>query len=91
MARIIGNTIATPTPVADWNQNDSTKADYIKNKPSIDNELLAESENPIQNKAVAKAINNLTELVGDSSVSEQIKGAMDTKSQIQFVTWEEND
>lgn len=33
MAKIIGNTTATPTPVSDWNQNDAMKADYIKNKP----------------------------------------------------------
>ena len=31
---IIGNTTATPYPQPDWNQNDATKADYIKNKPS---------------------------------------------------------
>ena len=32
MAKIIGNTTATPMPVADWNQNNSKKADYIKNR-----------------------------------------------------------
>jgi hypothetical protein len=35
MAKIIGNTTATPTPRPDWNQTDSTKADYIKNKPIV--------------------------------------------------------
>lgn len=35
MAKIIGNTTATPNPQADWNQTDSTKTDYIKNKPVI--------------------------------------------------------
>lgn len=35
---IIGNTTATPNPRPDWNQDDSTKADYIKNKPKILNE-----------------------------------------------------
>lgn len=35
MARIIGNTTTTPTPRSDWNQNDQTKADYIKNKPEV--------------------------------------------------------
>lgn len=34
MAKIIGNTTATPNPRPDWNQTDSSKADYIKNKPS---------------------------------------------------------
>lgn len=34
MAKIIGNTTATPNPRPDWAQNDPTKADYIKNKPT---------------------------------------------------------
>ena len=32
---VIGNTIATPNPRPDWLQDDKTKADYIKNKPTI--------------------------------------------------------
>ena len=35
MREIVGNTIATPNPRPDWNQQDSTKADYIKNKPEL--------------------------------------------------------
>ena len=35
MAKIIGNPTVTPMAVPDWNQNDSTKADYIKNKPTL--------------------------------------------------------
>jgi hypothetical protein len=35
MAKIIGNTTATPNPQSDWNQTDETKADYIKNKPDV--------------------------------------------------------
>ena len=35
MAKIIGNTTATPTPRSDWNQTNPAKADYIKNKPTI--------------------------------------------------------
>ena len=35
MAKIIGTPIATPLPKPDWNQTDSTKGDYIKNKPKI--------------------------------------------------------
>jgi hypothetical protein len=34
MAKIIGNTTATPNPRPDWNQTDETRADYIKNKPT---------------------------------------------------------
>lgn len=35
MAKIIGNTTATPYPRPDWNQTDEAKADFIKNKPDI--------------------------------------------------------
>lgn len=35
MAKIIGDTIATPNPRPDWLQTDENKADYIKNKPTI--------------------------------------------------------
>jgi hypothetical protein len=35
MSKIIGNTTATPNPRPDWEQTDETKADYIKNKPTI--------------------------------------------------------
>ena len=35
MHEIIGNTTATPNPRPDWNQVDETKADYIKNKPTL--------------------------------------------------------
>ena len=47
MARIIGNTTATPMPVPDWNQTDEKKAAYIKNKPTIPSNIgdrLAEIE-----------------------------------------------
>lgn len=33
---IIGNTTTTPVTQSDWNQTDSTKVDYIKNKPNLD-------------------------------------------------------
>lgn len=32
--KIRGNTVGTTMPRPDWNQNDPTKADYIKNKPT---------------------------------------------------------
>lgn len=35
MREIVGNTIATPNPQPDWAQTDKTKADYIKNKPTV--------------------------------------------------------
>lgn len=93
MARIIGNTTATPTPVADWNQTDPNKADYIKNKPevpskvsdltndagyinAVDDELSSTSTNPVQNNVVNTAISNLTQLVGDTSVAEQVEAGL---------------
>ena len=35
MAKIIGNTTATPNPSPDWMQIDEAKADFIKNKPTL--------------------------------------------------------
>lgn len=43
MTKIIGNTTATPYPRPDWEQNDPTKADYIKNKPSKVSQLENDS------------------------------------------------
>lgn len=45
---IIGNTVGAPNPRPDWNQNDSKKADYIKNKPS---ELLTNVDAHLKNKS----------------------------------------
>jgi hypothetical protein len=44
MTEIIGNTISTPTPTPDWNQNDENGPGYIKNKP-LENGI---GENSIQ-------------------------------------------
>jgi hypothetical protein len=38
--RIIGNPTVTPMAIPDWNQTDPLKADYIKNKPDFDGEIL---------------------------------------------------
>lgn len=49
---------------ADWNQTDTSKKDYIKNKPTIpqgvtvDSQLSDTSTNPVQNKVVKQAIDN---------------------------------
>ena len=40
MAKIIGNTTATTVPRPDWEQTNPDKADYIKNKPDIE-QLIA--------------------------------------------------
>lgn len=39
MSKIIGNTTATSNPQSDWAQTDSTKANYIKNKPDYDGSI----------------------------------------------------
>lgn len=44
--------------------------------PAIDSKLSATSTNPVQNKVVNTAINNLSALIGDNSVSEQITDAV---------------
>ena len=33
--KVIGNIVGVPNPRSDWAQEDKTKADYIKNKPSV--------------------------------------------------------
>jgi hypothetical protein len=41
MGKILGNIATTPTPRSDWAQTDTTKVDYIRNKPT----KLSEFEN----------------------------------------------
>lgn len=69
---IIGNTIVTPYPQTDWNQNDPTKADYVKNRPFYKEEksvVLAEFNNFTENPddpsgyAVMETISNPIGLV----------------------------
>lgn len=58
----------------DWNQNDTSASDYIKNKPTIDTALSSTSENAVQNKVVKTAIekvqNTVKEYIG-SKVSDK--------------------
>lgn len=51
MAKIIGNTTATPNPRPDWEQLDETKADYIKNKPTKLSEFENDSDFATQTEA----------------------------------------
>lgn len=79
MAKIIGNTTATPNPRPDWLQDDPKKADYIKNKPDIvvrsdiDNELNLESNNPVQNSIVTQRFNELDESLKEYTDSQNSK------------------
>jgi hypothetical protein len=59
---------------ADWNQNDTSASDYIKNKPTIDTALSSTSENAVQNKVVKTAIDKVQNTVKeyiDSKVSDK--------------------
>lgn len=47
---------------------------------TIDSELSTTSTNPVQNKVVKSAIDNISTLIGDSSVSEQISSAIVDKA-----------
>lgn len=67
----IKNKPTIPSNMSDLNND----IGYIN---AVDNELTIESANPIQNKVVAMAVNNLTDAVSQ-------------KSLVQFITWEEND
>ena len=75
MSKIIGNTTATPVPRSDWNQTDKKRPDFIRNKP----ELGAISKKDIIDKA------DLTTDI-QSSLEE-----INTKSNIQIITWEADD
>lgn len=67
----------------DLSTNDYTTAEKNKlagidggaNKTVVDTELSESSTNPVQNKVVNTAINNLSALIGDTKVSEQIAAA----------------
>lgn len=41
---IVGNVVGVPNPKSDWNQNDPTKADFIKNKPDIESKLAEKAD-----------------------------------------------
>ena len=62
MSKIIGNPVGTTLPKSDWKQIDPNKGDYIKNKPDFEG---------LENRVSA-----VSELVGDTSVSEQINTAV---------------
>ena len=63
---IIGNTTATPNPRPDWNQTDSKKADFIKNKPIENGEAI----NSIQSSNLnTKAISEGSIALGSNSIA----------------------
>lgn len=64
---------------ADWNQTNSSAADYIKNKPTIpsgiivDNHLDLSSPNPVQNKVIADEISSMSSSINSLSNAKQNK------------------
>jgi hypothetical protein len=75
MSKIIGNTTATPVAVPDWNQTDESKADYIKNKPTL-GALAAKDEVTKENLSM--------------DVQESLN-AVAQKAQVQIITWGADD
>lgn len=79
--KIIGVTVGTQLPKPNFHQTDPTKGDYIKGDRSfleID-ASLTQTGHPADAKAIGDRLadlgtqfNNLSDLVGDSSVSEQV-------------------
>lgn len=68
---------------ADWNQNDTSASDYIKNKPTIDTALSSTSENVVQNKVVKAAIDEV-----QNTVKEYIGSKVSDKELILFSSTE---
>lgn len=73
--KIIGVTVGTTLPKPDFKQNDHTKGDYIKNKPDFD--------------GLQSRVDDVSGLVGDKSVAEQIETALvDVRAQLADLLYE---
>ena len=75
--KIIGVTVGTTLPKPNFKQTDPTKGDYIRNKPDFD--------------GLKSQVEIVSGLVGGTEVSQQISTAVAQKSQVQIVTWEDDD
>lgn len=76
--KVAGKSLSTN----DYTNTEKTKLAGIEtgaNKTVVDSALSGTSTNPIQNKIVKSAIDNLSALVGDDSVSDQISTAVANK------------
>ena len=75
--KIIGVTVGTTLPNPNFKQDDPTKGDYIKNKPDFD--------------GLKSQVEAVSDLIGGTEVSQQINNAVAQKSQVQIITWEDDD
>ena len=72
MAKIIGNTTTTPMAIPDWNQKDEMKADYIKNKPALPDDI-------------ADLTATITELNYMKGTTDSVQDQLDAKTQVQII------
>lgn len=61
MAKIVGGVASSTMPVPDWEQTNPRRADYIKNKPVIDQDFDELSTNAIANKVVTGLYNDFND------------------------------
>ena len=66
--KIIGVTVGTTLPKPNFKQTDPTKGDYIRNKPDFD--------------GLKSKVDTVSNLVGDTTVPEQISTAIENKSDV---------
>lgn len=90
MAKIIGNTTATPVAIPDWNQTDEKKADYIKNKPTLG--LLALKDEVAKTdlaadvqEAIYSALQTITAGIGLKATQEDTNVSIDFDEEVVFV------
>lgn len=92
MAKIIGNTTATPMAVPDWLQENETKADYIKNKPTL-GDLASKNivERSDLSTEVQECLENVEGALNDAAngILAQAKAYADTKIEEAFSELEE--
>lgn len=104
--KIIGITVGTPLPKPNFNQDDPTKGDYIKNRPDFEG-LQAEvnakvptertiNGKPLTDNVVLTASDIGADVSGSAgAVLEEAKTYIDTaltqKAQVQIITWEADD
>jgi len=67
---------------ADWEQTDDTSADFIKNKPTLDDTVTETSQNAVKSSGIWTAINNLWQSFSEalSNVSDSISNHINAQN-----------